>query len=444
MAKPITFAFALIAVLAGVAAPRAASAEIGVLAAVNRDMTGARPAEAARPVFIRERLVTNERLVTSADGGGQVLFLDQTSLTVSPNSDLVLDRYVFDPDAQTGEIGVSLARGALRMVGGRITKTAAATVNTPTATIGIRGGISQTVVEGDGSALHFHFAGISSTISTSKGALTITREGGYARIGADGSIEYLGIATPQALAAALAGGAGKGDGGAGGGGNAAGGIGQVAALISGAPGAVETPAITTTGARSTYSFDVGYDPALETPSDEFQSGNLDEDVLPPPVDPDLNGILFNGAYNFTATTLEQGAVTGSGTFFMNFVVASGQGIFVADFPASLQPDFQGQGGGDRIADTVIVVRDGDRLVTDPVGISGLFGATDGEFTISATDSLNGGFTINYNGNPFLTNVQVLSGEVVEIGGVQIDLADFDTVVNNFRDALQEFVDFNNQ
>ena len=65
-----------------------------------------------------------------------MLFLDQTSLTVSPNSEIVLDKYVYDPEAQTGEIGVSVARGVLRLIGGRITKKTDGVIKTPTATIG--------------------------------------------------------------------------------------------------------------------------------------------------------------------------------------------------------------------------------------------------------------------------------------------------------------------
>ncbi len=433
-----------LALAAALLAGGAAEAEIGVLAAVNRDMTGARPSEAPRPVFIRDALVTNERISTSADGGGQILFLDQTSMTISPNSDIVLDKYVYDPEAKTGEIGVSLARGALRLVGGRITKSSVAQVTTPSATIGIRGGISQTVVGPDGSAFHFHFAGISSTITGPRGSLTITREGGYASISVDGFVTYLGIATPEVIAAALAAGAGNGDGGSGGGGDAGGGIGRVAAVGTGAPGVVFQPPVTTTGERASYSFSAGPDPALQPSTTDVQSSNLDPETLPPVVDPNMNGIFFSGGYNFSATTVSDGVVSGVGAFVLNFVLDSGQGIFIADFPATLEPEFVGQGGGDRLVDTVIVVRDGDHLVTDPVGISGLFGATDGAFTISASDRLNGSFNINYEGSPIFTNVRLLHGDVVDLGGIRIDLTDFDLSINAFRDALQDFVDFQNQ
>lgn len=435
----------LVACLVALAAVPA-HAEIGVLAAVNRDMTGARPSEPPRPVFIRDQLVQNERISTTADGGGQILFLDQTSLTISPNSDIVLDEYVYDPDAQSGRIGVSVARGALRLVGGRITKTGVASVTTPTATIGIRGGIGQTVVAADGSALHFHFAGISSTITSPRGSLTITREGGYARIGIDGVLEYLGIATPQAIAAALAGNAGRGDGGSGGGvGGAAQGVDAVAAVTSAAAGAVTAPPVSTTGERYATAFSDGPDPATDLPVDDFSTANLAEEIADR-LEPGVDGIFFNGLYSASVTLVGNDVVTGNFPFAMNFSIAGGQGLAVASFPGELDPDSPAAPPGfdNFISDVFIVVKNGDQIVGDPVGISGLFGATENvNFTISAADRLNGTFTINYQDSPILANVRVLEGEVLDLGGIRIDLTELDPAIDAFREALQEFVNFNN-
>jgi hypothetical protein len=48
------------------------------------------------------------------------LFLDQTTLSLAPNTTIVLDRFVFDPDRGTGEIGLQLTEGALRFIGGTL------------------------------------------------------------------------------------------------------------------------------------------------------------------------------------------------------------------------------------------------------------------------------------------------------------------------------------
>ena len=165
------------------AAGQVSASDIGSVAAVNRDVRGARPAEQPRRLILNERLIQNERVTTSGASGAQVLFLDQTTLTLTPNSDIILDKYVFDPDADRGELAVTMLRGAMRMVGGRITKTSSATIKTPSATIGIRGGIGNITVRDDGSTEYMHIAGFSATISSPTGdKVTITREGGMAAV----------------------------------------------------------------------------------------------------------------------------------------------------------------------------------------------------------------------------------------------------------------------
>ena len=156
----------------------AQSADVGVLAAVNRDVLGERPEERPRQLVLREKLILNERITTSDVGGGQVMFLDQTTLTLSPNSNILLDRYVYDPNAQVGDVSVTLLKGAMRFVGGRITKTGVATIKTPSATIGIRGGIGHVSVDERGGTNYLHIAGISSTVTNSAGTVVVTREGG--------------------------------------------------------------------------------------------------------------------------------------------------------------------------------------------------------------------------------------------------------------------------
>ena len=72
----------------------------------------------------------------------QVVFIDKTTLNIGPGSELVIDRFVFNPATANGEMALSLAKGALRIVGGQATHTGGATVTTPVATIGVRGGIA--------------------------------------------------------------------------------------------------------------------------------------------------------------------------------------------------------------------------------------------------------------------------------------------------------------
>jgi hypothetical protein len=70
------------------------------------------------------------------------MFLDKTTLTVGPNSNVVIDEFVYRPGGGGNQFVASLTKGALRFVGGQISHNQGATITTPTATIGIRGGVA--------------------------------------------------------------------------------------------------------------------------------------------------------------------------------------------------------------------------------------------------------------------------------------------------------------
>ena len=72
----------------------------------------------------------------------QVLFIDKTTLNVGPNSSLVIDRFVYNPATTNGQLALSLSKGVLRVVGGVATHSEGATIRTPVAAIGLRGGIA--------------------------------------------------------------------------------------------------------------------------------------------------------------------------------------------------------------------------------------------------------------------------------------------------------------
>ena len=54
----------------------------------------------------------------------------------------MIDEFVYNPGAGSGHMAVSLAKGALRLVGGQLSHQGEASVTTSNATIGIRGGSS--------------------------------------------------------------------------------------------------------------------------------------------------------------------------------------------------------------------------------------------------------------------------------------------------------------
>lgn len=119
-----------------------AQEKVGAATAVNPDATGTPPGATVRQVVIGQDVVHNERIATGATGQTQILFLDQSTLTVGANADLTIDDFVFDPATSTGKLAMSTTKGILRYVGGALSKNAnAVSMVTPSGTLGIRGGV---------------------------------------------------------------------------------------------------------------------------------------------------------------------------------------------------------------------------------------------------------------------------------------------------------------
>lgn len=169
-----------------------AVAEVGVAAAVNPDARRTPPGAATRTVVLGDTLIFRERIETRGDGLVQILLVDGSTFTVGANSDLVIDEFVYDPDAGTGRLVASFGKGVARFVGGRLSKSeGGVTVNTPVGTIGIRGGIANLSVEGGEAAFSLLF-GDELTFTGPDGSRERVYERGYTLSVRDG-----GQAGPQ-------------------------------------------------------------------------------------------------------------------------------------------------------------------------------------------------------------------------------------------------------
>ena len=132
----------LLALLMSTAAPlaRVEAQNAGRVSAVNPASTGTPPGASEHTLVIGTNVVHKERVDTSANGSTQIVFPDTSTLNVGRNSSIVIDEYVYDPNAGVGSMAASLSKGVMRFVGGQISHTAGITVRTPTGTLGVRGG----------------------------------------------------------------------------------------------------------------------------------------------------------------------------------------------------------------------------------------------------------------------------------------------------------------
>lgn len=121
---------------------------IGNTTIVVRTVTGELNQE-RRELVLRDDIYHNELVETGENSATELTFLDETKLSLGPDSSVILDRFVFDPDPDRSTFVMSVVRGVLRFVSGRLPKENY-TIHTPVATIGIRGTVFDIHVAADG------------------------------------------------------------------------------------------------------------------------------------------------------------------------------------------------------------------------------------------------------------------------------------------------------
>ncbi len=110
--------------------------QIGVVDEAQADAFQAR-SSAGHPISFGESIYRNARIYTKSYGSAKILLKDGSDLMITPNSSIVLDDFVFS-DGGAQSMAVSLTKGALRMISGRIQKEAFV-ATTLVANVGIRG-----------------------------------------------------------------------------------------------------------------------------------------------------------------------------------------------------------------------------------------------------------------------------------------------------------------
>ncbi len=126
--------------LALIAPARALAADIGQLKSAKGEVWIERGG-ARLPGAVGTRVQTVDVVKTGADGSVGMVMVDNSLLSMGPNSVLSLDRLDYDATTQMGQFDTSLQKGSLSVVSGRIAKQSpdAMSVRTPSAILGVRG-----------------------------------------------------------------------------------------------------------------------------------------------------------------------------------------------------------------------------------------------------------------------------------------------------------------
>ena len=137
---PRPLCWTLMAVLPFGLAATVGAADIGQIKVAKGQVSIERNGQSL-PGDVGARLQPSDVLKTGADGSVGITMSDNTLLSAGPNSILSLDGYAFDSTTNQGQLDVSLQKGSLAVISGRIAKQSpdAMKVRTPASTLGVRG-----------------------------------------------------------------------------------------------------------------------------------------------------------------------------------------------------------------------------------------------------------------------------------------------------------------
>lgn len=138
MRSSATFLACAVALAAGPAFGQGAD-RIGIAAAAQNEVQGSLGA-VQRSLKVGDGVSQNEQIRTGANSTAQLLFRDETTLSMGADSTLVLDKAVYDPSKGGAEIAVRAVSGAFRFVSGASPSNNYKIV-TRAGTIGVRGTI---------------------------------------------------------------------------------------------------------------------------------------------------------------------------------------------------------------------------------------------------------------------------------------------------------------
>ncbi len=93
-------------------------------------------------------------VLTGADGAVGMVFTDGTAFNLSASARIELNEFVYDPNGTSNSALMKLSKGTFTFIAGKVAKTGGMKVDTPVATMGIRGTAPHVEISEDGT-VHF-------------------------------------------------------------------------------------------------------------------------------------------------------------------------------------------------------------------------------------------------------------------------------------------------
>jgi hypothetical protein len=184
MRRPGRLSISVLLAIPLLALPLAAQAvnEVGRASVVRNDVKGTIAGQMSSGSPVHQ----SETVSAGVESSAQLLFRDETSLTLGPQSQVTIDTFVYDPSRGAGKAAVRLLKGALRFVSGSQSPEDY-TVRTPLASMGLRGSVAETFVSGLGYEFFLLIEG-GLEVCAAANCRSLTQPGQYVMVSPDGSI----------------------------------------------------------------------------------------------------------------------------------------------------------------------------------------------------------------------------------------------------------------
>ena len=113
------------------------SEQVGVIGAAIGDIKN----QKNEKLINGSKIYFGDTVISSSQSNAQILFLDQTVLTLGEETELTIDEFVYDPNSQDGSFVSTVKTGTVKFITGQISKKNPDNleVKVPAGTLGARG-----------------------------------------------------------------------------------------------------------------------------------------------------------------------------------------------------------------------------------------------------------------------------------------------------------------
>ena len=117
---------------------------------VNAVVVQANVASQPEQTKVGDPVYLGDVVQTAVDGRISITFTDGTAFNLSSNARMALNDFVYDPNGTSNSTFFSLTKGTFTFVAGKVAKTGDMKIDTPIATVGIRGTTPHIEIADDG------------------------------------------------------------------------------------------------------------------------------------------------------------------------------------------------------------------------------------------------------------------------------------------------------